>query len=158
VERWDDDAAKTREGIVDALGTATLALLNGEATKCGRREVRAAMRWALLPGGLDSPPEEHAEVIAVLAEHTLPMAVLATVEVSQRLRKELGRKLDGGRAAPETVKGRRRKVNTALEYAVGLGEQSENPLRTVDGKWSRKNEWRARERTRSACCCEPPNR
>jgi integrase len=133
-ERWEDDAAKTREGIFDALATATLALLVGEATKYSRREVRSAMRWALLPDGLDTPPKEHAEVIAVLSEHTLPMIELATIEVSQRLRKELGRTLDGGRAAPETAKGRRRKVNTAFEYAVELGELPENPLRTVDGK------------------------
>jgi integrase len=133
-ERWEDDAAKTREGIFDALATATLALLVGEATKYSRRDVRSAMRWALLPDGLGTPPTGHAEVIAVLSEHTLPMIELATIEVSQRLRKELGRTLDGGRAAPETAKGRRRKVNTALEYAVELGELPENPLRTVDGK------------------------
>lgn len=133
-ERWDDDAAKTREGVVDALATATLALLGDEAARYEPRALRTAMRWALLPGGLNTPPAEHAEVIAALAEHTLPMSELATLEVSQRLRKELARTLDGGRAAPETAKGRRRKVYTALEYAVGLGELVENPLRTVGGK------------------------
>lgn len=133
-ERWEDDAAKTREGICDALATATLAFVTGAAAKYGRREIRAAMRWALLPTGRDNPPEEHADVIAVLAEHTLPMSALATSEASQRLRKELARKLDGGRAAPATAKGRRRKVNTALEYAVELGELTENPLRTIDGR------------------------
>lgn len=131
-ERWEEDAAKTREGIVDALATATLAMLDPRAQKLDRRKVRTAMRWALLP--TENLPPEHAEVVEVLSKHTIPVADLATPEVAQRIRREIARKLDGTRAAPETVKGRRRKLNTAFEYAVDLGELPENPLRTVGGK------------------------
>jgi hypothetical protein len=52
-ERWEDDAATTREGIA-ALATATLALLDLDAVPYTQQELRAAMRWALLPGGTTS--------------------------------------------------------------------------------------------------------
>ncbi|WP_460522287.1 tyrosine-type recombinase/integrase [Flindersiella endophytica] len=133
-ERWDEDAAKTREGIVDALATATLALLDAEAKKLDRQVVRPAMRWALVPTGLDDHPDKYGKTIAVLSRHTLPVAELATPEVARRLRKEIGQTVDGARAATDTARGRRRKLNTALEYAVDLGELAENPLHTVEGR------------------------
>lgn len=45
-ERWEDDAAKTREGICDALATATLALLSGERSTGRERSGRPCVgRW-----------------------------------------------------------------------------------------------------------------
>lgn len=66
-DRWEDDSAKMREGIVDALATATLALLDDEAAKLDRALVRPAMRWALIPTGLDQHPEKYAHIIKVLS-------------------------------------------------------------------------------------------
>jgi len=144
--RWPKAAANTRRSIVDSLAVATLGLLDGEATDLDRRVVRVAMTWALVPRtDVEGLPEEtrladfakrHRDIdprnlkaaLRALPKGTRRMLELTEPEVARSLVNELGANLDGTAAAPDTESHRRRAVNTALEYAVEVGDLAENPL------------------------------
>jgi integrase len=127
--RWPRAAAKTRDSIVDSLATSTLALLAGEAAELDAADVRAAMRWALVPRGDDAEvPCQHAVALRHLTKGTRTVADLADPIVIRQVLDTLATKLDGTPTAADTASRRRRGLNTALEYAVDLGELSENPL------------------------------
>lgn len=133
--RWPTAAAKTRDGIVDSLATATIALVRPELADMERSTIRTAMCWALLPGSDDeATPEQLSGALALLGKLTLPLAELADPILARRLWDTTGQKLDGAPAAPDTAARRRRALYTALEYAVDLGELQENPLRKVKRK------------------------
>ncbi|MPZ61242.1 MAG: tyrosine-type recombinase/integrase [Propionibacteriales bacterium] len=127
--RWPRAAAKTRAGIVEDLAIATSAMLDGEAVDLSRTQVRRAMVWALMPSNAErQPPVNYRQTIRLLSKGTLQVSEVAAPQVRRRLVDILATKLDGTAAGSETVAHRRRTLNTALEYAVEIGELSENPL------------------------------
>ncbi|GII91145.1 tyrosine-type recombinase/integrase [Sinosporangium siamense] len=133
--RWPNAAAKTREGIVDSLAVATFAMLDGESITLPRREVRAAMQWALIPRENDEAvPAKLAMTIRILQRSTLPLADMADPIVARRVSDALSLTLDLRPAAADTSARRRRGLNTALEYGVDLGELDENPLKRIKRK------------------------
>jgi integrase len=133
--RWAGVAAKTRDSITDSLATATLALLDGEAADLEPEAVRRAMRWVLIPrDGDPRPPEKYADALRILAKATRPVADLAEPAVARRLSEVIASKLDGSPAAADTASRRRRALNTAIEYAVELGELADNPLNRIKRK------------------------
>ncbi|TKK86449.1 site-specific integrase [Herbidospora galbida] len=133
--RWKDAAAKTRESIVDSLTVAAFALLDGEAADLPRKDIRAAMLWALIPRPDDTAIPAHLEnAVRLLQKGTIPVGELATPAVIRLIGQELSQTRDGKRAAPDTIARRRRGLNTALEYAVEIGELSENPLKRLKRK------------------------
>ncbi|MEW9527284.1 tyrosine-type recombinase/integrase [Microbispora sp. NPDC049125] len=133
--RWPSAAAKTRESIVDSLTVAAFAMLDGESADLPRKEVRAALQWTLIPhSDDDAVPTGLDKAIQVLHEGTLPLADMADPIVARRVAEALTLTLDQRPAAAETAGRRRRGLNTALEYAVDLGELAENPLKRVKRK------------------------
>jgi len=134
-ERWPSASAKSRESIVDSLAVATLALLDGPAVHLDRRLVRAATRWAFIPGKDDPEPPEHLlAAVGQLEKGTRRLSELTEPEVVRALLKEFDTTVDKGRTAPSTVSRRRRTVNAALEYAVQGGDLDENPLQRKEYK------------------------
>ncbi|MEV4183575.1 tyrosine-type recombinase/integrase [Streptosporangium canum] len=133
--RWKDAAAKTRESIVDSLTVATFALLDGEATYLSKKEIRAAMQWALIPRqeGEGVPPD-YEMVVRLLQKGTIPVRGMEDPIVARRVCDELTLTRDGKRAAADTTARRRRGLNTALQYAIDLGELTENPLKRIKQK------------------------
>ena len=133
--RWPGAAAKTRESIVDSLAVATFAMLDGEALDLSRKEIRAAMQWALIPREAgEAAPADLAPTLRILQKSTLPLADMADPIVARRVNDALGLTLDRRPAAADTTARRRRGLNTALEYGVDLGELKENPLKRIKQK------------------------
>ncbi|MEU6997189.1 site-specific integrase [Nonomuraea sp. NPDC046570] len=133
--RWKDAAAKTRESIVDSLTVTTFALLDGEASDLPKKDIRAAMQWALIPREEDAAVPPRIEVaVRLLRKGTLAVRELEDPIVIRRVSEELALTRDGKRAAADTTARRRRGLNTALEYAIDLDELSENPLKRVKRK------------------------
>ncbi|MET9239816.1 tyrosine-type recombinase/integrase [Nonomuraea sp. NPDC003709] len=133
--RWKGAAAKTRESIVDSLTVATFALLTDEAAGLGKREIRAAMQWALIPREEDEvAPLRLKDAVHLLSKSTIRVSDLADPIVTRNICEELTLTRDGKRAAADTTARRRRGLNTALEYAIDLGELIENPLKRVKQK------------------------
>ncbi|MEV0388069.1 site-specific integrase [Nonomuraea sp. NPDC050643] len=133
--RWKGAAAKTREAIVDSLTVATFALLADEAAGLSKKEIRAAMQWALLPRQEDEAAPTHlGYAVRLLQKGTVNVSDLADPIVARNICEELTLTRDGKRAAADTTARRRRGLNTALEYAIDLGELAENPLKRVKQK------------------------
>ncbi|MER6950447.1 site-specific integrase [Nonomuraea sp. NPDC000554] len=133
--RWKGAAAKTRESIVDSLAVATFALLTDEASELSKKEIRAAMQWALIPRQDDEAAPPHLDyAVRLLQKGTLNVSDLADPIVARNVCEELTLTRDGKRAAADTTARRRRGLNTALEYAIDLGELAENPLKRVKQK------------------------
>ncbi|MBB3728135.1 tyrosine-type recombinase/integrase [Nonomuraea dietziae] len=133
--RWPGAAAKTRESIVDSLAVTTFAMLDGEALNLPRKDIRAAMQWALIPREDGAAvPTALASTVRILRKATLPLADMADPIVARRVSDALGLTLDRRPAASDTVARRRRGLNTALEYGIDLGELKENPLKRIKQK------------------------
>ncbi|WP_066951236.1 tyrosine-type recombinase/integrase [Streptomyces lushanensis] len=127
--RWRATAAKTREGLADSLATVALAMMGDAAKPPALEDVRAAMRWYVVPAHEDEEPPEHlAPVCSWLGRHSLPLSALADAKVVREVNYRLSFKLDDSPAAGETYKRRRRGFNTAMEYAVEAGYVDSNPL------------------------------
>ncbi|WP_109508484.1 tyrosine-type recombinase/integrase [Nocardioides speluncae] len=150
--RWPAAAANTRRSIVDSLAVATLGLLDGEAVDLDRRVIRVAMTWALVPRPEDQDVSEETRLAQFAGRHrdidprslqaalrllpkaTRRMSELNESEVVRSLLHELAINLDGKAAAADTQSHRRRAVNTALEYAVEVGDIADNPLQRKEHK------------------------
>ncbi|MFI6637857.1 tyrosine-type recombinase/integrase [Nonomuraea fuscirosea] len=133
--RWQGAAAKTRESIVDSLTVATFAFLTDGAADLSKREIRAAMQWALIPRPNDEAAPAHlGDAVRLLQKGTMNVSDLANPIVARALCEELTHTCEGKRAAADTTARRRRGLNTALEYAIDLGELAENPLKRIKQK------------------------
>jgi integrase len=140
--RWAASAAKSRGSMVDALSTATITLVTGDAAKIDPLAIRTAVREAVTRE--HRPSDDHDDShqqgpdvalnLKLLSHDTQPVRALSEPELAQRLWDALGYLLDGTRGKRDTVRRRRRVLNTALEYAVRVGELPANPLAHVDRK------------------------
>ncbi|RBQ18370.1 site-specific integrase [Spongiactinospora rosea] len=133
--RWKAAAAKTRESIVDSLTVATFAMRGDAASGLSKKDIRGAMQWALIPHQEDeTPPPRLDYAVRLLQKGTLKVRDLADPIVARKVCEELTLTRDGKRAAADTTARRRRGLNTALEYAIDLGELTENPLKRIKQK------------------------
>jgi integrase len=130
--RWDGAAAKTRDSITDSLATAAVAMTDSSAGKPAPGELRRAFLWAVLPANKQlDPPPELADALCWLRRHCLPAKAMADPRVARAVLHRLTLKLDGHPVAGETWRRRRRGLNTAVQYAIELGELEDNPLKQV---------------------------
>jgi integrase len=130
--RWKAVAAKTRDAMTDSLATAALALVDDDVEQPERRELRRAFIWAVLPANNGAePPPELKDTLHRLRKHSMPVGAIANPAITRRLLHQLTLTLDGQPAAGDTWRRRRRGLNTAIEYAVDLGELDRNPLGRV---------------------------
>ena len=133
--RWDAAAAKTRDSITDSLATATIAMAETGPGRPSNQDLRKAFIWAVLPANADtSAPPELTATVRWLHERCPPFKALADPPVTRRVIHQLTVTLDGRPAAGDTYRRRRRGLNAAIEYAVELGDMTENPLKRVKTK------------------------
>lgn len=106
--------------------------MTDDASAVGTRELRQAFLWAVLPAnrGVD-PPTELRGSLEWLRRHSLPVAAISDPGLTEKVLHRLTLTLDGKPAAGDTWRRRRRGLNTAIEYAVSIGELPENPLARV---------------------------
>ncbi|MEW2358092.1 site-specific integrase [Spirillospora sp. NPDC029432] len=137
----DGAAAKTRDSITDSLATAMLAMVEDGADCPPYRELRTSFLWAVLPVNKDAePPRELSAGLRWLRSRSRPLSALAVPEITRRVVRRLALTLDDKPAASDTYNRHRRGLNTAVEYAVELGELPQNPLKGVKDKRIAKQE------------------
>lgn len=136
--KWPHAAPNTRDGINESLTSVTMQLLEERAGRPSDQEIRRALRnWAfVLPGPDDRElPDDVQGVLHWVSKASRPLTDLTEPATARALLDSLKLKLDGTAAAAETVRRKRRTLVNAANYAVDLGELSENPITAV--RWQK---------------------
>ncbi len=137
--KWRDSAPGQRRTIADALTPITSALLTTTRGKPDGEVLRKAMRVAFNTSRRDGQHSaDVAKALAWLSQNTRPVSDLAKPDVLRSLLADIERKLDGKRAAPDTIRLRRITLGSALDYAVENELLDTNPAKEVTAK-KRKN-------------------
>ncbi|MFZ3500374.1 tyrosine-type recombinase/integrase [Streptomyces sp. 5.8] len=131
---WPGRAAKTRDEVSDGLTTVTLAMFWDLPGRPNERLLRRALRhWAFVVPrpGQTGPPAEDRLVLQWVAKASRPLVDLHDPILARDVLESLRRKLDGGEAAVETMRRKRKVLVHALHYAMERGELGSNPLERV---------------------------
>lgn len=131
---WPGRAAKTRDEVSDALTAVTQAVLWDLPGRPSRQLLRRALRhWAfVVPGqGRGEMPAQDRLVLQWVAKASRPLVDLQDPVLARDVLESLRRKLDGGEAAVETMRRKRKVLVHALHYAVERGELGSHPLNRV---------------------------
>ncbi|MGW3364063.1 tyrosine-type recombinase/integrase [Streptosporangium canum] len=130
---WPHAAAKTREGMTDALANVTPVLMR-DLPGCPDENVmrRALREFSFLPE--DRRPVPSPEIVRAvrwLEAASLPLSALEEAKHTRAALEALALLLDGKAAATSTYRRKRAVFHHVLEYAVELEELSANPLHKV---------------------------
>ncbi|MBV9022501.1 MAG: tyrosine-type recombinase/integrase [Streptomycetaceae bacterium] len=151
--KWPNIAAKHRANIAESLATVTPVLV--APTKGPRPDPKVLRRalhsWAFQAGrnaqggasrneqgGLvarkdaETPPDDIAAALAWIAKHSLRVADLNDSDTLRRALTVLSLKLNGEKAAENTVRRKRTAFHNALRYAVERDLLSVHPLSRID--------------------------
>ena len=127
-------AGNSMRSIADTLATVTPVLLVPGQRRPGDRQIRDALYcWAFRDR--DDPPEEIAEVLRWVADHSRPLADLADRDLMLDVLDAISCKLDGKPAAANTVARKRAVLSNVLDYGVGRGLNA-NPLPAAAKVWT----------------------
>lgn len=135
--KWPHASARHRQGIAEALTTATLALLTTDRGRPSDTTLRKAMTsWAFNKPArkAEKPPAELAAAIRWLSENTVRITTLNEADVIRRLLDHLALTLKGTTASPSTIKRKKTIVSNALRYAVELRLLDIHPFTRVRWK------------------------
>lgn len=131
---WPGRAAKTRDEVSDALTAVTLAMCWDLPGRPKEQLLRRALRhWAFVVLGPEQRemPAEDRLLLQWVAKASRPLVDLHDPVLARDVLESLRRKLDGGEAAVETMRRKRKVLVHALHYAVERGEFSTHPLAKV---------------------------
>ncbi|MFC4034749.1 tyrosine-type recombinase/integrase [Streptomyces polygonati] len=129
---WPGRAAKTRNEVSDALTAVTLAMLCDVPGRPRENVLRCALRrWAFVLPGMEEVPREDQLVLAWVAKASRPLIDLHDPVLARAVLESLRRRIDGGEAAVETMRRKRKVLVHALHYAVERGELGAHPLAKV---------------------------
>jgi integrase len=134
---WKRAAPKHRQGIAEALATATPALLRTEGGKPEPRLLRRALNeWAFNTGRRRAgpPPKDLAEATEWVRRNTLAVSAMEDAQTARAVLDALAFRLDGQPPAAKTVSRKRATIYNAMEYAVEVGHLDGNPLSRI--KWT----------------------
>jgi len=133
VMKWPSLAAHSRASLADALATVTPALVRKDA--CRRpdpRELRTALyQHAFNPSRPAEPASTAAHILDWVQQASLPVGCLSEPAVLRTALEALTFRLDGSRAAPNTIIRKRAVLHGALGYAAEAGLLPDNPLDTI---------------------------
>ncbi|MFD3755936.1 site-specific integrase [Streptomyces sp. NPDC058622] len=142
--KWPDAAAKHRVGIAEAMTNVTMALVTNGKSAPDPKVLRLALRsWAFQmtvdPRGnavprmkAGQPPASAAQALEWMASHSLRVSEVAEAENLRRALAAISRRLNGKRAADNTIRRKRAVLSNALRYAVECDTLPTNPLPKVD--------------------------
>jgi len=128
---WPGRAAKTRDEVSEALTAITMAMCWGMPGRPKGQLLRRALRhWAFVVPGPEQQelPAEDRLVLQWVAKASRPLVDLHDPVLARDVLESLRRKLDGGEAAVETLRRKRKVLVHALHYAVERGELGSHPL------------------------------
>lgn len=138
--RWRTSAAKSRESIADSLAAVGLAMVTRDGAPADE-DLRRALRWAVVPAHQeDEPPADLKAAFEWLRTKSRAVSDLEDPKVFRDVQYRLSYRLDGKPSAGDTVRRRRRALNTALEYAVDAGLLDGNPLQRIKAKRTGSND------------------
>jgi integrase len=127
--KWPRLAAHSRASLAEALATVTPALTRPARRRPSARTLRAVLyRHAFNPSHRHDIPDSTPGALAWLERASLPVQSLADPQTTRRALDALALRLDGTRAAPDTISRKRAAFHGALGYAVELGLLTVNPL------------------------------
>ncbi|MEV7865301.1 site-specific integrase [Streptomyces sp. NPDC088124] len=145
--KWPGAAAKQRASIAEGLAVVTPALVTNTRGAPDRKVLRRALyTWAfrgvtdekddvVCRLDIESPPADVRSALDWLAKNSLKVTALEEPDRLRPALEALSRKLDGNKAAENTVKRKLMVFSNALRYAVEeKGYLTRNPLLRVD--WS----------------------
>ncbi|MFF4624786.1 tyrosine-type recombinase/integrase [Nonomuraea jabiensis] len=130
---WPHAAAKSREGMTDALANITPVLTKDVAGRPDDEVIRKALReYSFLPEDRrPAPSSEISKAVRWIEAASLPLSVLEEAKHTRAVLEALALRMDGKAAATSTYRRKRAVFHHVLEYAVELEELSANPLHKV---------------------------
>jgi integrase len=130
---WPSLAAHSRASVAEALATVTPALTQPKAlSRPDPRELRTALyRHAFNPTLPAEPGGPAAQILDWAQQASLPIGCLSEPAVLRTALEALTFRLDGSRAAANTIIRKRVVLHGALDYAVEGGLLPDNPLDTI---------------------------
>lgn len=132
--RWEGLSPNSRRSVAETLATVTPVLLIPDRQRPDDDAVRHALYlWAFR--NQPDPPEDVARVLSWVAEHSQPISALADDDIMLDVLDAIARKLDGSRAAANTIARKRAVLSNVLDYAVGRGLDV-NPLPKAAKMWN----------------------
>ncbi len=142
--KWPSVAAKHRASIAEALTTITSALVEDRRGAPQPATLRTALNaWAfqatrnadgilIARMDADEPPPEIARALAWIADRSLKVADLGESEKLRCALDAISVRLDGTKAADNTIRRKRMVLSNALRYAVERDLLTVNPLSRID--------------------------
>jgi integrase len=119
--------------IAETLTTVTSVLLvPGQGQPDDTLLRQALYGWAFRNRA--NPPESISDALDWITEHSRPLSDLADLDLMLDVLGALSRKLDGQRAAPNTIARKRAALSNVLDYGVGRGLDV-NPLPQAAKVW-----------------------
>jgi integrase len=132
--KWKAASAKYRRAIAQALTAATPPMLIVGGSGPAEPELRSALvNWGFNTKQRAAAPEDMAELLAWLARNTREVGELSDAALCRKVLTAATSKLDGTRAAPNSVRRNRAVLLNALDYAVELKWLDQNPIKNL--KW-----------------------
>ncbi|MFJ8536198.1 hypothetical protein [Streptomyces sp. NPDC093591] len=131
---WPGRAAKTWDEASEALTAVTLAMLWDIPGRPNEQLLRRALRrWAFVVPGPEQRelPAQDRLLLQWVAKASRPLVDLHDPILARDVLESLRRKLDGGEAAVETMRRKRKVLVHALYYAVERGELGSHPLAKI---------------------------
>ena len=131
--KWPSLAAHSRASLADALATVTPVLTRpGARDRPGPRELRTALyQHAFNPARPAGPGSAAAQILGWAQQASLPVGCLSEPAVLRTALEALTFRLDGSRAAANTVIRKRAVLHGALGYAAEAGLLPDNPLDSI---------------------------
>ena len=128
--KWPSLAAHSRASLAEALATVTPALIRpGALDRPDQRELRMALyQHAFNPARPAGPGSAAAQILVWAQQASLPVGCLSEPAVLRTALEALTFRLDGSRAAANTIIRKRVVLHGALGYAAEAGLLPDNPL------------------------------
>jgi integrase len=131
--KWPSLAAHSRASVAEALATVTPVLTrSGARNRPDPRELRTALyQHAFNPARPAEPGSPAAQILDWTQQASLPVGYLSDPAVLRTALEALTLRLDGSRAAANTIIRKRAVLHGALGYATEAGLLPDNPLDSI---------------------------
>ncbi|MEU5399731.1 site-specific integrase [Streptomyces sp. NPDC005963] len=142
--KWPTAAAKHRASIAESMTAVTSVLVTSSKGAPNPKTLRSALSsWAFqmvrqesgeLTARMDAetPPADIAQALEWVATHSVQVADVPDSDQLRRALAAISRRLDGKRAADNTIRRKRMVLSNALRYAVERDLLATNPLGRID--------------------------
>lgn len=130
--KWPDISPSHRRSTVQSLTPVSVAMSNGTRGMPGRTVLNRAIQLALNPSTrTQERPESVQHALRWIQTHSRPVSDLNQPDVLRTVLTEIDSKVDGKRAASNTIRLRRTALLDAIQYAIEKKLLTKNPLDAV---------------------------